>query len=80
MMGTLFVLAGLLQIPPANAPAIDMARMVSFEASQFQMGTPPDLNVGRYGDGWYVNEVPEFEVQTLSWAAALLSLRTAQTV
>jgi formylglycine-generating enzyme required for sulfatase activity len=61
------VFIGLLQ-PSPNAPLIDMDQMTSFADSTFQMGTAADLMVGRYGDGWYVNETPQRDVQVQAFS------------
>jgi len=57
--------------------------MVEYAASEFEMGLAADLDVGRYGDGWYVNEVglrsielsafsmDRFEVSTTEFASFL---------
>ena len=57
MTGTLLVVA-LLQVAPPNAPLLEVEDMASYEAGRFTMGTPSDLTVGRYGDGWYINQTP----------------------
>ena len=52
----------LLQLAGAHAPTVDHDRMVAFEGAVFERGTPADNPVGRYGDGWYVNEQPSHPV------------------
>ena len=61
MTPTLFILVALWQ-PTPNAPLLVPGNMVQLDAAQFTMGTPDDLMVSRYGDGWYVNQTPQSTV------------------
>ena len=62
MNASFALVVALLQLGP-HAPVVDPASMVMFPAGTQLMGTADDLMVGRYGDGWYVNQTPAHEVE-----------------
>ena len=56
LIGVFFQMVGV------HAPTIDHSTMVEVSTGSFVRGTPTDNPVGRYGDGWYVNEQPSHDV------------------
>jgi formylglycine-generating enzyme required for sulfatase activity len=78
MSTVLSLLIGLLQVAPANAPRVQMSTMVAYESAAFEMGTAPDLDVGRYGDGWYVNEIGLRRVEVSPFSMDRFEVSTAE--
>ena len=63
----LFLVVTLAQMPAPNAPNVDMSGVAIFEGGAFTRGTESGLAVGRYGDGWYVNELGADPVDVASF-------------
>ncbi|MGC6418899.1 MAG: formylglycine-generating enzyme family protein [Bradymonadia bacterium] len=63
----LFLVVVLAQMPAPNAPNVDMSGVAIFEGGAFTRGTESGLAVGRYGDGWYVNELGADPVDVASF-------------
>ena len=67
-MSPVLPLIALLLQPAPHGPSVDPASMVMFEVGAITMGTPDDLAVGRYGDGWFINQTPAHEVALAAFA------------